>query len=105
MLEFVRDDAVVRRFVRAPGVRVEPVGLAWAGYSGLSGETHLLNDESAAIVDALDEAIPRSLAEVCRSLADDCGVPALEIERSIGAAWRQLDASGLIREAFSAGPA
>jgi hypothetical protein len=48
-------------YTRAPGVRIEPVGGAWAAFSPLSGETLLLNDEAAAILEVLTSSGPRSV--------------------------------------------
>ena len=88
----------MRAFVRAPGVLFEPLGGVWGAYSALSGETHLLNHESVAIVEALDLVQPVSVAAVCELLALDCGLAAAEVEQTIGAAWEQLIEAGLIHE-------
>ena len=93
--------AVVRQFVRAPGLLLEPLDDVWGAYSSLSGETHLLNDESVAIVEALEATRPFSVAAVSELLALDCGLPAAEVEQVIGAAWDQLIEAGLIREQVS----
>jgi len=98
MLDVVPGRAVVRAFVRAPGVLFEPLGGLWGAYSALSGETHLLNDESVAIVEALGLAQPLSTQAVCELLATDCGLPSAAVEQAIGAAWEQLLEAGLIRE-------
>jgi PqqD family protein of HPr-rel-A system len=88
----------VRAFVRAPGVLFEPLGDGWGAYSSLSGETHLLNDESVAIVEALDLVQPLSASAVCELLARDCHLFSTEVEQVMGAAWEQLIEAGLIRE-------
>ena len=90
----------MRSFVRAPGVLVEPLDGIWGAYSALSGETHLLNNESVAIVEALGLSQPLSAAAVCELLARDCGLAPAEIEQTIGAAWEQLIEAGLIRVQF-----
>ena len=90
----------MRSYVRAPGVLVEALDGIWGAYSALSGETHLLNNESAAIVEALELARPLSAAAVCELLARDCGLAPDEIEQTIGAAWEQLIEAGLIRVQF-----
>lgn len=89
-------------FIRAPGVLLEPLDEGWAAFSSLSGESHLLNDESAAIVEGLDLVQPLSASAVCKSLAQDCGLPPAEVEQAIGTAWEQLIEAGLIREQSSA---
>ena len=89
-------------FIRAPGVLLEPLVEGWAAFSSLSGESHLLNDESAAIVEALDLVQPLSSSAICKSLAQDCGMPTAEVERAIGSAWEQLIEAGLIREQSNA---
>lgn len=94
----------MRCFVRAPGVLMAPVGDGWAAFSSLSGETHVLNEESVAIVDLLDCAQPRSSIELSRALADECGVPVPEIESTLAAAWGTLIEAGLVREQFSVVP-
>lgn len=88
----------MRAFVRAPGALFEPLDGVWGAYSALSGETHLLNTESVAIVEALNLARPLSSAAVCEALAHDCGMAAAEVEQAIGGAWEQLIEAGLIRE-------
>ena len=90
----------MRSFVRAPGVLVESLDGIWCAYSALSGETHLLNNESAAIVEALDPAQPLSAAAVCELLAQDCGLAPAEIQQTVGATWEQLIEAGLIRVKF-----
>lgn len=39
------------KFSRVDGVLVEPLGPVWVAFSPASGETTLLNDESAAILE------------------------------------------------------
>ena len=75
-----------------------PVGDGWVAFSSLSGETHVLNDESVAIVELLDGVEPRSPSELCRALADECGVPVPELESTLAAAWGALIEAGLVRE-------
>lgn len=101
MLDVDRGSAVVRQFVRAPGLLLEPLDDVWGAYSSLSGETHLLNDESVAIIEALNGERPCSAVAVSELLSLDCGLPVADVERSIGEAWDQLIEAGLIREQAS----
>jgi PqqD family protein of HPr-rel-A system len=84
-------------FLRAPGVRVRPLGTGWVAYSALSRESHLLNDESVAVLDELDESTPRSAREIAERLSEPAGLPALELEAILGPAWGSLAEVGLIR--------
>lgn len=80
-----------------PGVLVEPLGDSWVCYSPASGQTHLLNDESAAVLEVLAMPDGMSPSRVCEALAADSGVAVGEIEQALAAAWRLLVDSGLIR--------
>jgi PqqD family protein of HPr-rel-A system len=81
---------------RAPGVRVEPVGDGWAAFSPLSGETLLLNDEAAAILEVLDSNGATAVGEVCRLLAADTGVAIDVVTQRLEEAWTQLASVGLV---------
>lgn len=87
-------------FHRVPGVLVESLGEFWACYSPASGQTHLLNDESAAVLAVLGTHDGMSPSMVCQALAADSGVAVSEVEQSMAAAWRLLVDSGLIRQAL-----
>lgn len=52
------------------GVEVAAIGDVWAAFSPASGETQLLNDEAAAILEVLDES-PRTPQEVAEAMAKD----------------------------------
>lgn len=82
--------------LRAPGVLTEPLGNGWVVFSALSGETHLVNDESVEILNALDEQSPRSTDEVCRHLAATFEVDVAEIEATLMDSWAVLIQAGLI---------
>lgn len=84
------------RFSLHPGVAVEPLGDGWVAFSPASGDTMLINDESAAILEILAEGPARREA-VCALLAEDTGLSAAEIEQASGDAWILLAESGLIR--------
>lgn len=83
-------------FRRAPGVRLEPLGGGWAAYSGLSGETHLLNDESVAVIEALSEHSATHKDEVVRSVAQVWSTDPESITEHLQQAWSALVAAGLI---------
>lgn len=75
-----------------------PLGEGWAAFSSLSGETHLLNSESVAVVETLDLLQTRSELEVAQLLAEDSGVSAAELQTTIAGAWPMLLEAGLVRE-------
>ncbi len=85
-------------YLRAPGVRVRPLGEGWVAYSGLSRESHLLNNESVAVLDELDEFQPRSALQVAERLSGPAGVAADELLVIIEDAWASLAEAGLVRE-------
>ena len=62
-------------FARRPAVLVESVGDVWAAFSPASGETILLNVESAAILEVLADR-PCDTSAVCAALATDAGIDA-----------------------------
>ncbi len=95
----------MRWFVRAPGVLLAPVGDGWVAYSALSGETHLLNPETVAVVEALGMQDPVPSSIVCKTLSDECGVDVAELESTLQGAWGQLIDAGLIREVAGDQPA
>ena len=82
--------------LRAPGVLTEPLGNGWVVFSALSGETHLVNDESVEVLNALDEHSPRSTHEVCHHLAVTFEVDVAEIEATLLGSWAVLIEAGLI---------
>lgn len=84
-------------FVLAPGVLTAPLGTGWAAYSAVSGETHLLNDESLAVLEALHSDEPTTVAELCSRLAADHGVEAMALATTLQDCWRPLLEAGLVR--------
>lgn len=95
----------MQRWLRAVGAHVVQLGEGWVAYSAVSGESHLLNTESVAVLDVLDVASPCTLAEVCADLAQESGLEASELEAILVASWTSLVEAGLVREAAdSAGP-
>lgn len=86
-------------YLRAPGVLIEPLGEGWAVYSGLSGETHLINAESLEVLNHLHVTSPRSATEVCELLAADYGADAVELQATLAPSWEPLVEAGLVRHA------
>jgi PqqD family protein of HPr-rel-A system len=82
---------------RAEGVLVAPMGHLWAAFSPNSGETMLLNDEGAAILELL-EAGPLNSDAVCEALAADSGLPVDTLTDPVRASWPRLMEAGLVRE-------
>jgi PqqD family protein of HPr-rel-A system len=85
----------MERYGRADGVLVEPLGHLWAAFSPSSGETTLLNDESAAILEVL-EAGDRDTSGVCAALAEDSGLDAEHFAGAVAAGWARLLEAGLV---------
>lgn len=84
------------RFARVEGALVEPVGHLWAAFSAATGETALLNDESAAILEILEPG-PASTAQVCAQLSTDSGIAVEVLLPIVEASWANLAAAGLVR--------
>jgi PqqD family protein of HPr-rel-A system len=81
---------------RQAGTLLEPVGDVWAAFSPASGETLLLNDEAAAILEVLAEG-PCTFDGICRSLAEASATPVDEVAAALDASLAQLRGAGLIR--------
>lgn len=87
----------MQRFARIEGVLVEPVGHLWAAFSPATGETTLLNDECASILEVL-EAAPADTQSICTTLAADSGLASSELHALVQGSWQQLIDAGLVRE-------
>lgn len=85
------------RWRRVGGVLVEPMGHLWAAFSPATGETALLNDESAAILEVLEAGAAEESA-ICAHLADDSGLDAHVLAEIVEAAWPRLIEAGLVLE-------
>jgi PqqD family protein of HPr-rel-A system len=83
------------RYGRADGVLVEPMGHLWAAFSPLSGETTLLNDECAAILEVLESG-GNDTSGVCTALAEDGGHDAQQFAAAVADGWRRLLDAGLV---------
>lgn len=89
------------RYAPPTGLLLATVGETWVAYSPLSGETMVLNNETAAILEILQDQ-PGDLASVCQVLAADLGLEAADLARTIGVPWTQIIEAGLIAEAVPA---
>ena len=83
-------------FERCAGLLLTPVGEIWAAFSPLSGETVLLNDESAAILEILANG-PFDLRSICDGLATDAGLDAAALYQPVNDNWQLLMDAGLVR--------
>ena len=92
----------MRLFACTPGNIVKPLGEVWAAFSTLSGETLLLNDEGAAILEVLGSQTMGE-ADICAALAADSGSTATDVAAVLGETWVRLIEAGLIREQADAG--
>lgn len=81
---------------RCAGLLVEPVGGAWAVFSSSSGETHLLNDAAAALLELL-EAGPANVIDLQFRLAEDMGISPEDLGPLVVEATEQLRHAGLVQ--------
>ena len=87
-------------YVRVPGTLLERLADdAWAVYSPISGESHLLNETSVAILDLLDESVATGADAVCEALAADSGESVAAVTALLDSAWTNLVQAGLVRRA------
>ena len=80
-----------------PGVLFEPLGDQWCVFSPASGETHLLNDTSAAVLEILKSNPAIRFEQACIVLAADVGLPVAEVEPLVTEALRTFVTAGLVR--------
>ena len=85
----------MERYGRADGVLVEPVGHVWAAFSPTSGETTLLNDESAAILEVLESGASDTPG-VCAALTQDGGLDSKSFVAAVAGGWPRLLEAGLV---------
>lgn len=90
------------RFAPPSGLLMAPLGGVWVAYSPLSGETMVINNETAAILEVLRER-SGNLASVCEALADEVGMKPADLANTIAVSWTQILEAGLISESTSAG--
>ena len=84
------------------GVKLEPLGARWVAFSPLSGETHVLNDESVAILECVT-ALPGGVVteDVAAVLAEDSALAPQQLHDVIELTWTALVEAGLVtREPF-----
>lgn len=79
------------------GVAVAAIGEAWAAFSPASGDTQLLNDAAAAVLEVLEESAG-TLQDVALVIASDVDQPLDAVEGSLQGAFSLLQAAGLIEE-------
>ncbi len=86
----------MRRFARVEGVLVEPMGHLWAAFSPATGETALINDECASILEIL-ELETADTGSICNLLASDSGLSAESLVELVEGSWARLIEAGLVR--------
>lgn len=87
------------RYTRSEGLLVEALDKGWAAYSPATGETLLLNDESACILELLEAgAEPSDTSAICAALAVDSELDEDALGKVVEAAWPRLIEAGLVRE-------
>jgi hypothetical protein len=91
----------VRKFARIPGVLIEAIGESWVAYSPASGASHLLNDSSVFILDAVESSGVASSVDLVSTIALEVDRPRTEIETMLQDHWDELIHAGLIRERLS----
>ena len=87
-------------YAAVAGVLLEPLGEVWAAYSPLSGETVLLNDTSAAMLEVLSGGALDSEC-VCALLAADTGQEQALIRDVVDGCWMTLVSAGLVRASMA----
>lgn len=85
------------QFARVTCIQVELLGDVWAAFSPASGETVLLNDEGAALLEILDAQGVADALTLADGLATECGVPVDEVAARMNAALSRLEETGLVR--------
>lgn len=80
------------------GTNLESLGAGWVTFSPLSGETHLLNDEAAACLEAVIES-SRTLHDLTSGLAALTDMPQVELAVLVEDAVGMLTRAGLVRDA------
>ncbi len=83
---------------RKEGVLVEPMGAAWVVFSPASGETLVLNDTAAAVLEIL-EGGPSQVDAIGRALARDAQVDENEVLDAVESCVLHLRAAGVVGDA------
>ena len=76
------------------------MGHLWAAFSPSCGETALINDESAAILEVLESG-PCDTGEVCCALAKHIDLDSKSLQEVIEASWPRLIEVGLVQDRYS----
>jgi hypothetical protein len=86
----------VAQFERTPGLRIEAIGVSWVAFSSRSGETLVLNDAAAAILEllAIGPAAPEAIAS---QLAIETSTPLPQMSEMVLHCWPGLLDAGLIQ--------
>ena len=87
-----------------PDILMEPLGDHWAVFSPASGESHLVNDSSAALLEIFKSNPAISAEQACSVLAADVGLPVADVEPLVSEALRTFVTAGLVRVAQAALP-
>lgn len=87
---------VTPAYLRVADARVEAIGDLWAAFSPASGETLLLNDTSAAMLEILAHG-PADESAICAALAADSGLTESEVAGRLADCWPGMIEAGLIR--------
>jgi PqqD family protein of HPr-rel-A system len=83
------------RFKAVTGLRIAQVGHLWVAFSPLSGETTLLNDEAAAVLELIGgQALTQQ--QLCKQLAADTGQDEPQLASVLDGCWGRLMESGLV---------
>jgi hypothetical protein len=85
----------VAQFQLTQGLRIESVGASWVAFSPRSGETLVLNDAAAAILEIV-AAGPASPESIASKLATDTSTPLQKMTEMVFQCWPGLLDSGLI---------
>lgn len=85
------------RYGCIPGARIEEVGSLWAAYSPASGQTHLLNDESAVLLGWLQAHGPADVPAAAIGLAAELELSPDEVATRLDLGWAPLIEAGLVR--------
>lgn len=80
-----------------PGLLLSGVGDHWAAYSPLSGESVVLNNEGAAILEVVAKA-PNDIVGVSAILSHDVDLAVEHLTALIHPLWQQLIEAGLLEE-------
>jgi PqqD family protein of HPr-rel-A system len=87
----------MQAYLRAPEAQFAQLGETWVAFSSLSGETHMLNTESVALIEPLDVQAPRTAEEAAAVLALEIGIPVEQMMALLSDAWPTLLQAGLVR--------